>query len=206
MPNIFHHQTSLFPFIFSIFATHNFRYGWTLSIGLLIVLLLSTCVVDNVMAIKLLDVQVPKNVRKGADVNLNCLYQLERDTLLKIRWTFNGSDFYQYGPKFNPVMQTFNVPGINVDESKSSDGHVTLRRVSLNATGWYKCEITSEKNFQTLFVQRLMQVGVNNGIQSQLNIIPITLAEAIVTPIFSLLIMVHLIVFTTHSGYLTANG
>jgi len=60
---------------------------------------------------------VPAAVRRGENVNLMCLYDLEGDTLYSMKWYKGKREFYRFTPKKEPSLQTFPVPGIYVEVS-----------------------------------------------------------------------------------------
>lgn len=59
-------------------------------------------------------VTVPAAVKKGDNVELICLYDMEGDSLYSVKWYKGRREFYRYTPKENPAMKTFVVNGINV--------------------------------------------------------------------------------------------
>ena len=60
---------------------------------------------------------VPTAVRRGENVNLMCLYDLEGDTLYSLKWYKGKREFFRFTPKKEPSLQTFPVPGIYVEVS-----------------------------------------------------------------------------------------
>ncbi|KAF8782712.1 hypothetical protein HNY73_012962 [Argiope bruennichi] len=80
--------------------------------------------VSNMTAVslKLREVSVPAVVIKGDDVWLNCTYDLEKETLYSIKWHKNNVEFYRYIPADNPPGQKYELDGIHIDLTKSSEG------------------------------------------------------------------------------------
>lgn len=64
-------------------------------------------------------VTVPAAVRKGDQVELICLFDMEGDNLYSVKWYKGRREFYRYTPKENPSMKTFIVGGISVVVSTS---------------------------------------------------------------------------------------
>lgn len=67
-----------------------------------------------VHALRDVQVTVPAAVKKGDNVKLICLYDMEGDSLYSVKWYKGRREFYRYTPKENPAMKTFLIPGINV--------------------------------------------------------------------------------------------
>ncbi|VEN38596.1 unnamed protein product [Callosobruchus maculatus] len=84
-------------------------------------------------------------------ITLQCRFDLEGEPLYTLKWYKGGKEFYRYIPKEMPNTQVFPLPGINVDRSKSNPYEVVLRNVQPEATGKYKCEVSSDApNFYTV--------------------------------------------------------
>ncbi|XP_015791368.1 uncharacterized protein LOC107368100 isoform X2 [Tetranychus urticae] len=111
----------------------------------------------GIVCIKLVNLFVPDRATRGSDVELKCIYDLEKDSLYVLKWHFNGREFYRYAPKSEAKTQTFNVTGTKVNKDKSNQGIVVLSNVSLNSTGRYKCEISVEGTFQTVIKEKYMK-------------------------------------------------
>lgn len=74
-------------------------------------------IIDIVLTLKDVRVIVPTAVRRGENVNLMCLYDLEGDTLYSLKWYKGKREFFRFTPKKEPSLQTFPVPGIYVEVS-----------------------------------------------------------------------------------------
>ena len=87
----------------------------------------SYCVTSNIIlyclvtgmasSIRLMDVSIPPHAIRGADVRLECLYDMEGDKLYSIKWYRNGHEFYRYIPTDRPKTTIFDGNGIHVDVS-----------------------------------------------------------------------------------------
>lgn len=70
-----------------------------------------------VSALRDVRVQIPAAIRKGESARLQCLYDMEGDTLYSVKWYKGRREFYRYTPKENPAMKTFEVNGTVVSVS-----------------------------------------------------------------------------------------
>lgn len=70
---------------------------------------------DIAMTLKDVRIRVPVAVKRGDNVNLTCLYDLEGDTLYSVKWYKGKREFFRFTPKENPSLQVFPVPGIYVE-------------------------------------------------------------------------------------------
>ena len=100
---------------------------------------------------------------------LECLYDMEGDALYSVKWYRNGKEFYRHIPSDNPPTAVFTQPGLVVDvsseslpvqslsdltctlqETRSSETRIVLKKVELNSEGSYLCEVSGEAPlFQT---------------------------------------------------------
>ncbi|KAA0183694.1 hypothetical protein HAZT_HAZT006918 [Hyalella azteca] len=88
-----------------------------------------------------------------------CHYDLEGATLYSLKWYKGDSQFYQYIPANRQTKTVFQVPGVNVDTSATSMGHVRLVGLPLSASGAYRCEVITEApQFVTRFGEGNMTV------------------------------------------------
>lgn len=71
------------------------------------------------VGLKLLRVQVPTVALRGEGVLLQCLYDLEGDSLYSVKWYKDNEEFFRYVPKANPVLHSYRLEGIKVDVSRS---------------------------------------------------------------------------------------
>jgi len=75
---------------------------------------------------------------------------MEGDKLYSVKWYRNGQEFYRYIPTDTPDTTVFPYPGIYVDEYRSSETRIILRKVDLATTGMFRCEVSGEAPlFQT---------------------------------------------------------
>ncbi|XP_018027438.1 uncharacterized protein LOC108682716 isoform X2 [Hyalella azteca] len=107
----------------------------------------------------LVEVKVPRYRTCDSEARLSCHYSLEGETLYSLKWYKGDSQFYQYIPG-NPQPKTyFKVPGVNVDESQSTEGEVLLAGLQVASSGAYRCEVITEApTFVTKFGEGNMTV------------------------------------------------
>ncbi|XP_026479944.1 uncharacterized protein LOC113386376 [Ctenocephalides felis] len=89
-------------------------------------------------------VQVPTVALRGEGVLLQCLYDLEGDSLYSVKWYKDNEEFFRYVPKANPVLHSYRLEGIKVDHHKSDSRRVFLRSVTLKTSGVFRCEVSAE--------------------------------------------------------------
>ncbi|XP_056631945.1 uncharacterized protein LOC130442015 [Diorhabda sublineata] len=95
-------------------------------------------------ALKNMHIIVPEAVKRGSNVTLVCDYDLESAALYSIKWYKDEEEFYRFVPKEAPPDQSFDVPFINVDISKSNSSEVTLVSVERETSGEFKCEVSAD--------------------------------------------------------------
>jgi len=101
-------------------------------------------------AIRLTEKSIPSHAIKGEDVVLECLYDLQGDSLYSVKWYRNGQEFYRHIPTDRPQTVVFRQPGLIVDEYKSTETRIVLRNVDLSTSGKFRCEVSGEAPlFQT---------------------------------------------------------
>ncbi|XP_047736325.1 cell adhesion molecule 3 [Hyalella azteca] len=94
---------------------------------------------------------VPRWVVEGADVQLTCQFDVEKDMLYSVKWYKQGREFYRYVPAEPRMKQDYPLPGVIVDKERSGAQQVTLRSVGRESAGRYKCEVLTEAPlFRTL--------------------------------------------------------
>ncbi|XP_042885680.1 cell adhesion molecule 1-like [Penaeus japonicus] len=98
----------------------------------------------SVEALRLKSVTVPSHQITGASVELECNYELEDDVLYSVKWYRGENEFFRYVPADSHPMQVFDLPGVSVDTALSDSRKVTLRTVSLQSSGKYKCEVSAD--------------------------------------------------------------
>ncbi|CAG9857617.1 unnamed protein product [Phyllotreta striolata] len=110
--------------------------------GLLV--LFSGLVVYDVAALRDMRFRAPEAAKTGDAVTLECDYDLESAALYAIKWYRNEVEFYRFVPKESPPWQTYVVPHVDVDVSRSNSRHVTLRNVERATAGKFKCEVSAD--------------------------------------------------------------
>ncbi|KAG0718658.1 hypothetical protein GWK47_052014 [Chionoecetes opilio] len=108
----------------------------------LLVLLLGAA--TGCLGLRVSRVVVPPREVEGGAVQLECEYDLEGDELYSIKWYKDDREFFRFVPADSPPMQVFQLPGVTVDISRSSDRRVVLHRITLRSSGKYKCEVSAE--------------------------------------------------------------
>jgi len=107
-------------------------------------------VLGEAAAIRLTETLLPSHAIKGEDVILECSYDMEGDKLYSVKWYRNGKEFYRHIPSDNPTTAVFRQPGLYVDEYKSTETRIVLRKVEIVTGGYYQCEVSGEAPlFQT---------------------------------------------------------
>ncbi|XKL67691.1 hypothetical protein PGB90_003182 [Kerria lacca] len=81
---------------------------------------------------------------KGEKAILQCLYELDGDSLYAVKWYKENEEFYRYVPKARPPQVSYVVEGIKVDHQESNNQNVVLKSVNLKTTGLYRCEVSAE--------------------------------------------------------------
>ena len=72
----------------------------------------------GVSGLKIVELTVPPYALEGSDVTLLCTWDLEGEQLYSLQWYKNSYEFYRYSPRQHPKVQTFPVPGVNVNVSR----------------------------------------------------------------------------------------
>ncbi|KAG8197881.1 hypothetical protein JTE90_020261 [Oedothorax gibbosus] len=113
------------------------------------------------ICLRLLGLDVPTAVMVGEPVWLNCSLDLESDDLYSVKWYKNDVEFYRYLPRDNPKGQKYDLPGVDLDLSRSRQGNVYLRNTDLHTEGLYRCEASAESpTFQTVEGEKMIKVYV----------------------------------------------
>merc|ERR1719334_1745144 len=106
--------------------------------------------IAGIGAIRLTEESIPSHAILADRVELVCNYDMEGDNLYSVKWYRNGQEFYRYIPTDTPDTTVFPYPGIHVDEYKSTEERIILRRVDLDTSGMFRCEVSGEAPlFQT---------------------------------------------------------
>ncbi|CAL1265652.1 unnamed protein product [Larinioides sclopetarius] len=145
--------------------SHGYQHLRMLRVVVLALLALPQATVS----LKLREVSVPAVVIKGDDVWLNCTYDLEKETLYSIKWHKNNVEFYRYIPADNPPGQKYELDGIHIDLTRSSEGNIYMPTTDVNSEGIYRCEVSSEAPiFRTVKGEREMRIYVNPSTKPQI--------------------------------------
>ncbi|CAG0894388.1 unnamed protein product [Darwinula stevensoni] len=92
----------------------------------------------------------PEVVRSGDTITLECMYQ-ENQKVDSVKWFRKIDEFFTYTPgKLDPI-RLFDLPGVHVDATRSDARVVTLRNVSLETSGMYRCEVTDAGSYAVAF-------------------------------------------------------
>lgn len=67
--------------------------------------------------LKLIRVRVPPYKLRGDAAVLECLYELEGESLYAVKWYKENEEFYRFVPRVNPPLISYKVEGIKVDVS-----------------------------------------------------------------------------------------
>ncbi|EDW04254.1 GH11700 [Drosophila grimshawi] len=112
------------------------------------------------------EVKIPNHIMRLKSALLGCRYALDGESLYSVKWYKDGHEIYRYVPRDKPPGQAFPLPGVNIDLRNSSDTQVMLRRVTLQSSGLYRCEVSGEAPaFNTVSESETMTVVVtpNHG-------------------------------------------
>lgn len=71
------------------------------------------------LCLRLQKVVIPPYKLKGDNAKLECLYELDGDTLYTVKWYKDNEEFYRYVPKSYPPQSSYRVEGIKVDVSRN---------------------------------------------------------------------------------------
>ncbi|XP_043197136.1 endothelial cell-selective adhesion molecule-like [Amphibalanus amphitrite] len=126
------------------------------------VLLASLCCLPAGEPLRMVNSNIPVYKQVGEETTLLCDYDLEGDSLYSVKWYKDDVEFYRYMPKNNPAKLVYpDMPGIDVDTSRSDETRVTLLRLDMSSTGRYRCEVSAEApNFDTVNSKGTMVVIV----------------------------------------------
>lgn len=108
---------------------------------LVVLLLLSLTGSEGV---KVLEIEVPPQVRSGETVDLRCHYDLEGASLYSLNWWRGTEQFYQFSPNSPEQTMVYASRGITVDRQRSGQDVVVLMNVSRASAGRYKCEVLAD--------------------------------------------------------------
>ncbi|XP_053974250.1 uncharacterized protein LOC128874035 isoform X2 [Hylaeus volcanicus] len=90
------------------------------------------------------EIKVPSEAKVGSSVELGCEWRLfGRSGLYSVKWYKDDHEFFRYVPEYNPRIQTFPQPGVNIDKWKNEKS-IRLRDLGVTSSGQYKCEVSTE--------------------------------------------------------------
>ncbi|EDW11450.2 uncharacterized protein Dmoj_GI17146 [Drosophila mojavensis] len=122
--------------------------------------------IDITSSLTMTEVKIPNHIMRLKSALLGCRYSLDGESLYSVKWYKDGHEIYRYVPRDKPPGQAFPLPGVNIDLRNSSDTQVMLRRVTLQSSGVYRCEVSGEAPaFNTVSESETMTVVVtpNHG-------------------------------------------
>ncbi|BES93342.1 Hypothetical protein NTJ_06151 [Nesidiocoris tenuis] len=107
---------------------------------------------------------VPVAVREGDDAVLRCLFDLNGDALYSVKWYKGSRELFRYMPREIPSVKVFPVNGLYdlvIEKSKSNGTHLFLKKVTINLSGRYSCEVSADApSFRTAFASGDMNIVV----------------------------------------------
>ncbi|KPU73154.1 uncharacterized protein Dana_GF14785, isoform C [Drosophila ananassae] len=122
--------------------------------------------IDISSSLTMTEVNIPNHIMRLKSATLGCRYALNGESLYSVKWYKDGHEIYRYVPRDKPPGQAFPLPGVNIDLRNSSDTQILLRRVTLQSSGLYRCEVSGEAPaFNTVAESETMTVVVtpNHG-------------------------------------------
>ncbi|XP_017155431.2 uncharacterized protein LOC108164295 [Drosophila miranda] len=122
--------------------------------------------IDISSSLTMTEVKIPNHIMRLKSATLGCRYALDGESLYSVKWYKDGHEIYRYVPRDKPPGQAFPLPGVNIDLRNSSDTQIILRRVTLQSSGLYRCEVSGEAPaFNTVSESETMTVVVtpNHG-------------------------------------------
>lgn len=85
----------------------------------IVIAIVIVIVIVGCLSLRNVRVKLPHTVRRGQNVTLKCLFDLEEDALYSVKWYKGRREFYCYTPNEEPPMKVFQFSGIRVDVSRS---------------------------------------------------------------------------------------
>ncbi|XP_076336159.1 uncharacterized protein LOC143239179 isoform X2 [Tachypleus tridentatus] len=114
-----------------------------------------------VSSLKLVELNVPAGVARGAPVWLYCGYDLEGDELYSVKWYKDHVEFYRFLPSDHPPGQKYDLQGVHIDLERSNQTHVFLAKTDLSTEGLYECEVSTEApSYRTVQVDKALKIYV----------------------------------------------
>ncbi|XP_054154288.1 uncharacterized protein LOC128952859 [Oppia nitens] len=123
-------------------------------------------ITGKISAIRLISINVPKEVIIKGNATFYCNYNIETDRLYSLKWykriSHRDTEFFSYISGPEPNIHLNGAPGVNLDVDKSSaTGDVLyLYDIDLTSEGYYKCEVIADYTFQALKLDSYMTVIV----------------------------------------------
>lgn len=71
----------------------------------------------GIVALRMTALQIPQHVVLNETVRMQCNFNLDKELLYSVKWYKDGHEFYRYVPRDVPMVQTFRVPGVDVNVS-----------------------------------------------------------------------------------------
>ncbi|XP_070133151.1 uncharacterized protein [Drosophila bipectinata] len=122
--------------------------------------------IDISSSLTMTEVTIPNHIMRLKSATLGCRYALNGESLYSVKWYKDGHEIYRYVPRDKPPGQAFPLPGVNIDLRNSSDTQILLRRVTLQSSGLYRCEVSGEAPaFNTVAESETMTVVESSGYQ-----------------------------------------
>lgn len=70
---------------------------------------------SGIVALRMTALQIPQHVVLNETVRMQCNFNLDKELLYSVKWYKDGHEFYRYVPRDVPMVQTFRVPGVDVN-------------------------------------------------------------------------------------------
>ncbi|RWS26268.1 uncharacterized protein B4U80_02341 [Leptotrombidium deliense] len=103
--------------------------------------------------------EVPATAITGQSIQFMCLYELGEDNLYSLKWYKNETEFFRFEPNGEKLVQVFPIPEITLDLKRSNNGTLLVATdISNDSTGNYKCEISADTSFLTVYREQMMIV------------------------------------------------
>lgn len=72
---------------------------------------------EFIWCLRLVQLRVPSYTVRDNPARLECLYDLDGESLYSVKWYKDGNEFYRYVPRDMPPAQLFPLPGVSVNVS-----------------------------------------------------------------------------------------
>jgi len=115
-------------------------------------LLLALFVIGSCSCVRIVNFNVPQYSSLKSDVTLTCEFEMTEgpeERLHSVKWyRFSNSkhmeEFYSWKPKRQPPATRHHIHAVRIDMRHSNHKQVLLKRVGLNTSGTYRCEVTTK--------------------------------------------------------------